>query len=139
LPAAYGQKIQIALAQLLRSVQQLRHRIFGRFFDISVLFYNPNIQPEAEYSRRLSAQRSLLDEMRGSGALDLIDEGWRGEDFISAARGLETDPKAESAAQPALSCALKRRPGKQERAASTIRGRRSREPSQGRGKDKQTR
>lgn len=33
------------------------------FFDITVLYYNPNIFPEAEYLKRLEVQKSLIDKM----------------------------------------------------------------------------
>ena len=31
-----------------------------RYFDITVLYYNPNIQPEAEYEKRIHYQREVL-------------------------------------------------------------------------------
>ena len=31
-----------------------------RYFDVTLLYYNPNIQPEAEYEKRLATQRELL-------------------------------------------------------------------------------
>lgn len=33
------------------------------FFDITVLYYNPNIFPEAEYQKRLEVQKSLIEKM----------------------------------------------------------------------------
>ncbi len=32
------------------------------YFDVTLLYYNPNVQPEAEYQKRLETQRQLLRE-----------------------------------------------------------------------------
>lgn len=39
-------------------------------FDITVLFYNPNIFPEEEYEHRLSEQKRLIDVINNEGGLE---------------------------------------------------------------------
>ena len=34
-----------------------------QYFDVTLFWYNPNIYPQAEFDRRLDAQRKLLDGM----------------------------------------------------------------------------
>lgn len=63
------------------------------YFQVSLLFYNPNIRPEAEYEKRLAALEKLLAAMPAASPVELIRPGWRGEDFLAAARGLEGEPE----------------------------------------------
>ncbi len=64
-----------------------------RYFDVTVLFYNPNIRPEAEYEKRLATLKQLLDRMPMEHAPALWEPGWRGEEFLTAVRGLEHEPE----------------------------------------------
>ena len=49
-----------------------------QYFDVTVLFYNPNIRPEAEYEKRLAALRQLLAAMPTASPVKVIEPGWRG-------------------------------------------------------------
>jgi len=60
-------------------------------FDVTILYYNPNIQPEAEFLKRLLWQKKLL-ELSGL-PVKLLEAPYRGEDFESAAAGLENEPE----------------------------------------------
>lgn len=64
-----------------------------RFFDVTLLYYNPNIRPESEYEKRLACQRQTLEGMGLTGRVGLIETGWRGEEFASAAAGMEALPE----------------------------------------------
>ncbi len=63
------------------------------YFDVTLLYYNPNIRPEAEYERRLATQKQLLAAMPLARPVTLMETGWRGEEFEAAARGLESEPE----------------------------------------------
>lgn len=63
------------------------------WFDMTVLFYNPNIRPEEEYHRRLAALQQLLSAMPFDRPLKLWEIGWQGEKFERAAAGLEQEPE----------------------------------------------
>jgi len=58
-------------------------------FDVTVLFYGPNIQPEAEYEKRLHYQREVLRHIPAK----LLDCAWDGEAFERIAQGLEAEPE----------------------------------------------
>ena len=64
-----------------------------RYFDVTVLFYNPNIRPEAEYEKRLETLKQLLASMPMEHPPALIEPGWRGEEFLAAVKGLEGEPE----------------------------------------------
>ena len=64
-----------------------------RYFDVTVLFYNPNIRPEAEYEKRLETLKRLLTAMPMDHPPVLLEPGWRGEEFVSAVKGLEREPE----------------------------------------------
>ncbi|MEL7603762.1 MAG: epoxyqueuosine reductase QueH [Bacillota bacterium] len=63
----------------------------SRYFDLTLLFYNPNIQPQAEYDRRLETLRQLM--ARDSAGVRLLDCDYDGAAFTAAARGLEAEPE----------------------------------------------
>ena len=63
------------------------------YFSIDVLFYNPNIQPEAEYEKRLFWQAYTIRALSLSGQVRLLPAPYRGGDFSAAARGLEQEPE----------------------------------------------
>lgn len=62
-------------------------------FDISLLYYNPNIQPREEFLRRLRVQRQLLEHIPGGESVRLISTDWEGHAFFEAAAGLEKEPE----------------------------------------------
>lgn len=64
-----------------------------RYFDVTALYYNPNIRPEAEYEKRLATLKQLLAAMPMEHPPVLLEPGWRGEDFLRAAWGLEAEPE----------------------------------------------
>ncbi|MEG1404666.1 MAG: epoxyqueuosine reductase QueH [Oscillospiraceae bacterium] len=59
------------------------------FFDVTVLFYNPNIQPREEFEKRQSTLCELLAVYGGTVALQTCD--YDGESFDEASRGLENE------------------------------------------------
>ncbi|MCL2342564.1 MAG: epoxyqueuosine reductase QueH [Firmicutes bacterium] len=60
-------------------------------FDVTILYYNPNIQPEAEFFKRLLWQKKLLELL--ALPVRLLEAPYRGEDFQKAAAGLEGEPE----------------------------------------------
>lgn len=62
-------------------------------FDITLLWYNPNLYPQAEYELRLETQKELIEKMGLSEKIKLLVLPWRHEDYLEAARGLENEPE----------------------------------------------
>jgi epoxyqueuosine reductase len=59
------------------------------YFEITVLYYNPNISPEAEYQKRLETQKEIIGKMVPE--VKLLEIGYREEDFNNIAKGLEDE------------------------------------------------
>ena len=60
-------------------------------FAVTLLYYDPNIQPEAEYTLRLENQLRVLRELHPEVAL--LPCEYDGAAFTAAARGLEGEPE----------------------------------------------
>ena len=63
------------------------------FFRVTVLYYNPNIQPREEYELRLANQRKIIDELPTATAVDLLECSYDGDRYDQAVRGLESEPE----------------------------------------------
>ncbi|MCH5199358.1 MAG: epoxyqueuosine reductase QueH [Oscillospiraceae bacterium] len=64
-----------------------------KYFDISILYYNPNISPYTEYEKRISELKRLVREMPLSGESDIIDGKYDPERFSDMANGMEDMPE----------------------------------------------
>lgn len=64
-----------------------------QFFDVTLLWYNPNLYPKAEFDRRLAAQRELIEKMGLAGRVAVLAEDWRSGEYYAAAAGLEDEPE----------------------------------------------
>lgn len=64
-----------------------------QYFDVTLLWYNPNLYPEDEFERRLRTQKHLIESMGLSGSVRILTEPWRSEDYYSGIRGLENEPE----------------------------------------------
>ncbi len=62
-------------------------------FDITVFFYNPNIDPPEEYRKRVEEERRLIREMPLPGEVHIVEGVYRPEDFYEAVKGLEHEPE----------------------------------------------
>lgn len=68
-----------------------------RYFEITVFYYNPNISMEAEYQKRVSEQKRLIEvynQLTDSGyPISVIEGDYEPEAFYEIARGLEQCPE----------------------------------------------
>lgn len=60
-------------------------------FDLTVLFYNPNIAPEEEYLRRAAEQQRYIRDFTKGVKCEICD--YAPEEFLSRVRGLEHCPE----------------------------------------------
>ena len=65
----------------------------SNYFHIIVLYYNPNITSQDEYSYRLSEEERLINELPVKYPIKLIKGDYRPEEFFSAVKGLEKEPE----------------------------------------------
>lgn len=68
-----------------------------RYFEITVLYYNPNISMEAEYQKRVEEQKRLIaayNQQDDSGLpISIIEGDYEPEAFYEIAKGLEQCPE----------------------------------------------
>ncbi len=65
----------------------------SEYFDITVLYYNPNISPIDEYEYRKAEQIRLIKEKTWTNPVNLMDCDWEGTLFENAVKGLEGEPE----------------------------------------------
>ncbi|MBD5104129.1 MAG: epoxyqueuosine reductase QueH [Ruminococcaceae bacterium] len=65
----------------------------SEFFDITLLYFNPNISPEAEYRKRIAEVERLLREMPLKSEVGLLEGRYCPEEFFKIAEGLEELPE----------------------------------------------
>ena len=64
-----------------------------RDFDVTLLWYNPNLYPQEEFDRRLATQIELIEKMGLTEEVPILAEGRKHEDYLSRVRGLENEPE----------------------------------------------
>ena len=60
------------------------------YFDITVFYYNPNIEPREEYEKRKSEQIRLIKEL-DSEFVKFLESDYANEEFRSVTKGLEEE------------------------------------------------
>jgi len=63
------------------------------FFEISILFYNPNIFPEDEYYKRKAELQKLLSQASYPNRVDMLDCAYEPETFAAAATPFLEEPE----------------------------------------------
>lgn len=65
----------------------------NEYFDITVLFYNPNISPKKEYEYRADELKKLVVKMGLSERINVIVEDYDENEFLEMTKGLESEPE----------------------------------------------
>lgn len=63
------------------------------YFDITVLYYNPNIYPEEEYNKRKKEQIKLIQELKTKNKLNFIDCDYDNNLYNELVNGYENIPE----------------------------------------------
>ena len=63
------------------------------YFDITVLYYNPNISPVEEYEKRKAEQIRFIKEFDSVNPVHICDCDYDGEKYEEAIKGLENEPE----------------------------------------------
>lgn len=58
-------------------------------YDVVVYFYNPNIYPEAEYLKRLDAQKKICEHFD----VELVTDIYEPQKYLDYVKGLEDEPE----------------------------------------------
>ena len=65
----------------------------SQYFQITILYYNPNITDPAEYQTRLAEQKRLISEMQTANPVMLLEGRYDPALYLSAISGLEGEPE----------------------------------------------
>ena len=63
------------------------------YFDITILYYNPNIEPYEEYEKRKQEEIRFINEFPNVNKLDILDCDYDNDLFHEIAKGLENEPE----------------------------------------------
>lgn len=96
----YQRKLEILINNLSGTPRLLLHcccapcssyvlEYLSRFFEITCLFYNPNISPAEEYKKRAEELRRLISEQPHNNPVSIIVEKYNPKDFFAAVKGYE--------------------------------------------------
>lgn len=65
----------------------------SNYFNITVLYFNPNISPKDEYEKRKSEQLRLIAEMKTKYPVKFLDCDYDYNEFLNIAKGYENCPE----------------------------------------------
>lgn len=65
----------------------------SQYFEITVLYYNPNIFPEEEYQKRVEEQKRLIAALPVRHPVSFVEGRYQPEEFFAVAKGLEDVPE----------------------------------------------
>ena len=65
----------------------------GNFFQITIFYYNPNIDSKEEYQKRIDEVKRFVQSYPTKYPVDVIDGGYCPEKFKEMAKGLEEEPE----------------------------------------------
>lgn len=68
----------------------------SRYFDITLLYYNPNISPLEEYEKRLSEVKRFIEEFDPACNVTMLSCTYDGEKYEKMVVGLEDEPEGGS-------------------------------------------
>ena len=89
-----GEKPSILLHSCCGPCSSSVIELLSKYFEVTVLWYNPNLWPESEYHKRLETQEKLISCLSQDGAAArLLVLPWRSEDYFSRIKGLENEPE----------------------------------------------
>ena len=65
--------------------------VLAKYFKISIIYYNPNINTKEEYDTRLNELKRLLSIVNYENDVEIIDCDYNNQDFYKAIKGLENE------------------------------------------------
>ena len=64
-----------------------------RNFEVTLLWYNPNLYPQEEFDRRFATQLELIEKMGLAEDVPVLAESRKHEDYLARVKGLENEPE----------------------------------------------
>ena len=65
----------------------------GNIFEITILYYNPNITEKDEYNKRLNEVKNFIKQFKTKYKISIIDGRYDINDFLDISKGLEDEPE----------------------------------------------
>lgn len=65
----------------------------SEYFSITIFYYNPNISPKEEFTKRVDEQKRLIAEMPLKSSIKFIEGKYEPQKFFTLAKGLENIPE----------------------------------------------
>ena len=65
----------------------------NKYFDITILYYNPNISPIEEYNKRKEEQIRLINSIKIEGKIDILDCDYDNDIYEQSIKGYEECPE----------------------------------------------
>ena len=90
---AAGTKPRLLLQACCAPCSSYTLEYIARYFDVTLLFYNPNISPESEYDFRAAELRRFLAAHPACGEVKLTVPPYDSAPFFAIAKGLEGEPE----------------------------------------------
>ena len=67
--------------------------LLAEHFDVTLLFYNPNIYPEEEYGLRAAELKRLIGELKLKSEVHTVIDDYNPQEFYDAVKGFESYPE----------------------------------------------
>ena len=64
-----------------------------RYFDVALLWYNPNIYPQSEFNKRFENQIKVIEDMGYADRVQVMAAPWKHEEYLARVKGLEGEPE----------------------------------------------
>ena len=68
----------------------------SKYFDITILYYNPNIDTNEEFNKRLNELKRFVKEFKYENKVDVISLGYNDKEYLDEIKGLEEEKEGGS-------------------------------------------
>ena len=68
----------------------------SKYFDITILYYNPNIDTAEEFNKRLNELKRFVKEFKTENKVDVISLGYNDKEYLDEIKGLEQEKEGGS-------------------------------------------
>jgi len=89
----YGARPRVLLHSCCGPCSSAVLEYLTKFFEVSLLWYNPNLYPEEEFNKRLSTQLELIGKMGLEDRVNVLSCQYRSDEYYAVISGLENEPE----------------------------------------------
>ena len=68
----------------------------SKYFDITILYYNPNIDTEEEFNKRLNELKRFVSEFKTENEVKVVSLGYDNQEYLDEIKGLENEKEGGS-------------------------------------------